>query len=59
MRREESPANPEKQPGHDDANANPGSGASGPGERAYDEESLVGDDAGAEEPVDPERQSDG
>ena len=56
MRREESPANPEKQPGHDDANANPGSGASGPGERAYDEESLVGDDPVGE---DPERQSDG
>ena len=57
MRREESSANPEKEPGHDDANANPGSGASGPGERAYDEESLVGDDPGPE--VDPARQEDG
>jgi hypothetical protein len=32
MRREESSANPEKRPGHDDANADPGNGASGPGE---------------------------
>ena len=50
MRREESSANPETNPdkaeGHDDANANPGSGASGPGERAYDSESLVSGDDG-------------
>jgi hypothetical protein len=46
MRREESSANPEKEAGHDDANANPGSGASGPGERAYDQESLVSGDDG-------------
>jgi hypothetical protein len=46
MRREESSANPEREPGHDDANANPGSGASGPGERAYDQESLVSGDEG-------------
>ena len=59
MRREESSANPEKEPGHDDANANPGSGASGPGERAYDEESLVGDDAGTDVQEDPARQEDG
>ena len=32
MRREESSANPDKAEGHDDANANPGSGASGPGD---------------------------
>ena len=51
MRREESSANP-------DADANPGTGASGPGERAYDEESLVGDDPGAEVAEDPERQQD-
>jgi hypothetical protein len=44
--RHESSANPEKEAGHDDANANPGSGASGPGERAYDEESLVSGDDG-------------
>jgi hypothetical protein len=56
MRREESSANPEKEPGHDDANANPGTGASGPGERAYDEESLVGDDPMGE---DAARQDDG
>jgi hypothetical protein len=58
MRREESSANPEKEPGHDDANANPGSGASGPGERAYDEESLVGDDPGTDVSEEPERQAD-
>ena len=52
MRREESSANP-------DADANPGTGASGPGERAYDEESLVGDDPGADVTEDPERQADG
>ena len=46
MRREESTANPEKEPGHDDANANPGTGASGPGERAYDSESLGSGDGG-------------
>ncbi|HZB70721.1 MAG TPA: hypothetical protein VE395_01210 [Acidimicrobiales bacterium] len=54
MRREESSANPEtnrgtnpdKAEGHDDANANPGSGASGPGERAYDSESQVSGDEG-------------
>ena len=46
MRREESSANPEKEAGHDDANANPGSGASGPGERAYDSESQVSGDDG-------------
>ena len=46
MRREESSANADKEPGHDDANANPGSGASGPGERAYDHESLVSGDDG-------------
>lgn len=54
--RHESSANPEKEAGHDDANANPGSGASGPGERAYDEESLVGDESVV---VDPTEQSDG
>jgi hypothetical protein len=54
--RHESSANPEKEPGHDDANANPGSGASGPGERAYDEESLVGDESVAD---DPAEQADG
>lgn len=46
MRREESSANPEKQPGHDDANADPGNGASGPGDPGYDGETNVGDDAG-------------
>jgi hypothetical protein len=46
MRREESSANPEREAGHDDANANPGTGASGPGERAYDSESLVSGDDG-------------
>ena len=46
MRREESSANPDKADGHDDANANPGTGASGPGERAYDSESLVSGDDG-------------
>ncbi len=46
MRRDESSANPEKAPGYDDANANPGSGASGPGERAYDHESQVSGDGG-------------
>ena len=46
MRREESSANPEKAPGEDDANANPGSGASGPGERAYAWEALVRGDEG-------------
>jgi hypothetical protein len=39
MRREESSANPEP-------DENPGSGASGPGERAYDQESLVSGDDG-------------
>jgi hypothetical protein len=48
MRREESSANPEP-------DENPGNGASGPGERAYDEESLVGDEAMGEE---PDRQQD-
>jgi hypothetical protein len=52
MRREESPANP-------DADGNVGSGESSPGDRAYDEESLVGDDPGAEVAEDPEAQSDG
>ena len=46
MRREDSSANPDKAPGHDDANANPGTGASGPGERAYDSESQVSGDEG-------------
>jgi hypothetical protein len=46
MRREESSANPDKEAGHDDANANPGTGASGPGERAYDSESQVSGDDG-------------
>jgi hypothetical protein len=46
MRREESTANPEKAPGHDDANANPGTDASGPGERAYEAESQVSGDDG-------------
>ena len=46
MRREESSANPEKAPGEDDANANPGTGASGPGERAYDAESQISGDDG-------------
>jgi hypothetical protein len=52
--RHESSANPAKEPGHDDANANPGSGASGPGERAYDEESLVGDESVADQPAEQE-----
>ena len=52
MRREESSANPESE-------ANPGTGASGPGERAYDEESLVGDDPGADATEDPDHQQDG
>jgi len=74
MRREESSANPDKAEGHDDANANPGTGASGPGERAYSAESQVnGDDGEAaleveearsameHDPVanDPARQADG
>jgi hypothetical protein len=46
MRREESSANPDKAAGEDDVNANPGSGASGPGERAYDSESQVSGDDG-------------
>jgi hypothetical protein len=46
MRREESSASPEKAPGEDDVNANPGTGASGPGERAYDAESQVSGDDG-------------
>jgi hypothetical protein len=46
MRREESSANPDKAAGHDDANANPGTGASGPGERGYDTESQVSGDDG-------------
>lgn len=48
MRREESSANPEKQPGHDDANVDPGNGASGPGDPGYDGETNVGDDAGVD-----------
>ena len=60
MRREESSANPEKEPGHDDANANPGTGASGPGEHGYDSESGVGDDgSGPESQIPPEEQSGG
>ena len=50
MRREESSANPDKEPGHDDANADPGNGASGPGEHGYGGETNVGDDAGADVP---------
>ncbi len=38
--------NPDKQPGHDDANVNPGSGASGPGEAGYSSESTVSGDDG-------------
>ena len=35
-----------KQAGHDDANANPGTGASGPGERGFRMESQVSGDEG-------------
>ncbi|CAN5550367.1 hypothetical protein BH18ACT1_BH18ACT1_13030 [soil metagenome] len=73
MRREESSANPDKQPGHDDANVNPGSGASGPGEAGYSEESQVSGDGGeaaidleekraaveADPAADPAQQADG
>jgi hypothetical protein len=56
MRREESSANPEKAPGEDDADANPGTGASGLGERAYDAESQVsGDDGEAAVDVEEKR----
>jgi hypothetical protein len=48
MRREESSANPDKQPGHDDANADPGNGAAGPGQPGYEGVTNVGDDAGVE-----------
>jgi hypothetical protein len=51
MRRDESSAN-------NDADTNPGSGASGPGERDDDEESLVGDDPGTDVDPAPERQAD-
>lgn len=53
MRREESSANPDKQPGQDDANANPGTGASGPGEPGYSGESGV-NEAGGEAEIDLE-----
>jgi hypothetical protein len=46
MRREESSANPDQRDGHDDANANPGSGASGPGEQPYEAGSQVSGDDG-------------
>jgi hypothetical protein len=74
MGRDDSAANPAKREGEDDANANPGTGASGPGERAWSEESQVSGDDGeaaieadeqraamAEDPVeqDPARQADG
>lgn len=41
MQRDESSANPEKQVGHDDANASPGTGTSGPGDPGYDGQSQV------------------
>ena len=64
MRREESSANPEKQPGHDDANVDPGNGASGPGDPGYDGETNVGDEGasdfeGDKVTEDPETQSGG
>jgi hypothetical protein len=41
MRREESPANPPSQDRGDSVNDNPGDGASGPGDFAYDRDSQV------------------
>lgn len=41
MRREESSANPEPEKRGDSVNPNPGDGASGPGELAYDKDSQV------------------
>lgn len=38
--------NPDKQPDHDDANVNPGTGASSPGEAGYSNESKVSGDDG-------------
>jgi hypothetical protein len=46
VRRDERSPNAEKQPGHDDANANPGTGASGPGDPGYEGRSGVDDDGG-------------
>jgi hypothetical protein len=40
-------ANPEKRPGHDDANADPGNGASSPGDAGYDGERGAGADVGS------------
>jgi hypothetical protein len=65
MRREESSANPEKQPGHDDANAEPGNGTAGPGDPGYEGVTNVGDeganpdDAADRVTPDPAVQSDG
>lgn len=46
MQRDDSTVNDDKQSGHDDANANPGSGASGPGELGYGQEPQVSGDGG-------------
>ena len=59
MRREESSANPEKRPDHDDANPDPGNGAASPGEPGYDGVTNVGDEGAERVTEDPGIQSDG